>query len=89
MSNNIIKDRIEREARELIANLYGTDVAKMRRQLIAFNAKVMNAVDSTDSLIDPVMLRVIRSKYTTAIVMGAFALAFYAGILVAVLTRVI
>jgi len=35
------------------------------------------------------MLRVIRSKYTTAIVMGAFALAFYAGILVAVLTRVI
>lgn len=85
MSNNIIKDRIEREARELIANLYGTDVAKMRRQLIAFNAKVMNAVDSTDSLIDPVMLRVIRSKYTTAIVMGAFALAFYAGILVAMI----
>ena len=85
MSNNIIADRIKQEANDLIKNLYGEDVAKIRRQLIAFNAKVMNAVDSTDSLIDPAMLRVIRSKYTTAIVMGAFALAFYAGILVAMI----
>ena len=68
MSNNIIKDRIEREAKELIDNLYGPDIAKMRRQLIAFHVKMMNATSGADSFIDPILLKVVRSKYSTAIV---------------------
>lgn len=38
MSDNIIKDRIEREADEMIINLYGPYIARLRRQLIAFHA---------------------------------------------------
>ena len=85
MSNNTIKDRIEREARELITNLYGHDVGKMRRQLIAFHAKMMNATAGADSFIDPLLLKVVRSKYSTVIVaasvisiaVGSFAFGMY------------
>lgn len=86
MSNNIIKDRIEREANELIKNLYGTDIAKMRRQLIAFHARAMNATAGADSLIDPALLKVVRSKYSTVIVLASAmliaSLAFALGVVI-------
>lgn len=71
MSNNVIRDRIQDEANALINNLYGADVATIRRQIIAFNVKAMNVITGADSFIDPILLKVVRSKYSTAIVIVA------------------
>lgn len=80
MSNNIIKDRIEREANALIKNMYGADVAKIRRQAIAFSITVANIAKGADSYIDPILRKVQESKYSTAIVavaVAAIAVAFF------------
>lgn len=73
MSDNIIKDRIEREAKDLIKNMYGSDIAKTRRQAIAFSVTVANIAKGADSYADPILRKVQESKYSTIIVVVAAA----------------
>ncbi len=78
---NTIEEKIKQQANNLIEDLYGSDVAKIRRQLLAFHANTMNIVSGADSVVDPVLFRLIESKHTTAIVVCIFAIVFTAGYL--------
>ncbi len=60
-------ERIKQEAYDLITQLYGEDTAKMRRNLIEFHAKAMKLSTGADSILDPLLLKLIGSKHTTLI----------------------
>ncbi len=78
---NTIEENIKQQGYDLIINLYGADVAKMRRQLLAFHANAMKTIGGAGSFVDPVLLKLIQSKYTTLIVACAFVGVFTAGYL--------
>ena len=77
--SNVIADRIAREAEKLVTELYSVDVAEMRRKLIVFNAKAMNIATGAESIVDPFILKIVESKYTTAIILCLFVVVFGAG----------
>lgn len=76
---NTIAEKIKKEANDLVRNLYGPDVAKMRRQLLAFHARAIKLTGGADSFVDEYLFRIIESKHTTGIVAGVLVAAFLLG----------
>lgn len=74
-----ITEKIKQRAYDLITQLYGEDSAKIRRHLMAFHAEAMKMSLGADSIVDPILLRLVTSKYTTLIVVVVSAATLGAG----------
>ncbi len=72
---------VEKEASKLITDLYGADVAKVRRRLIEFHERVLELTISVDGFVDPIMFELMKSKHTAWIVVTLFGAVFMAGYL--------
>jgi len=63
-----ISEKIKQEIEELSILLSDSDPKKMARQIKASSARMLKLTSGADAWVDPVLLKIMQSKYSTVIV---------------------